>query len=184
MRLRSSPPPLPRLLFLPRLLRPAHRLSPFIPSLPPSPASSFPPRRRRRPSATATPSSSSAPEPSIRLFARNRFHVFGPLLHLYKRARTTNIGHCARDVMDVSSYGACPRPYPSSPSFVFLILLPGLIVAHLSVDSADLRRSPNSTRVSSRTTVYNNPRVTIRRKVSFHLPRLFDFYTPPPPLLL
>lgn len=116
MRLRSSPPPLPRLLFLPRLLRPAHRLSPFIP-LPPFP----PPRRcrRRRPSATATPSSSSAPEPSIRLFARNRFHVFGPLLHLYKRARTTNIGHCAHDVMDVSSYGASS----SSLSFVSVFRL-------------------------------------------------------------
>lgn len=91
MRLRSSLPPLPRLLFL-VLLR---SLSPFrtrrfsrsfslsTPSLPPL-------------SATATPSPSSAPEPSIRLFARNRFHVFGPLLHLYKRARTTNISHCAR----------------------------------------------------------------------------------------
>lgn len=90
MRLRSSLPPLPRLLFL-VLLRPL------------SPSST---RRFSRsfslstltlpPSATATPSPSSAPEPSIRLFARNRFHVFGPLLHLYKRARTTNISHCAR----------------------------------------------------------------------------------------
>jgi len=132
MRLRSSPPLSPASFFplgcfTPRIGSPL--LSPF-----PSP---------RRPSATATPSPSSAPEPSIRLFARNRFHVFGPLLHLYKRARTTNIGHCVRDVMDVSPYGACPRP--SSSSLVFLVLALGFIVAHLSVDSADLRRSPNST---------------------------------------
>lgn len=44
MRLRSSSLPLPRLLFLPRLLHPAHRLSPFIPP-PPRPV---PPQRRHR----------------------------------------------------------------------------------------------------------------------------------------
>lgn len=152
MRLRSSPTPLPRLLFLPRPSLTPRIGSPLL-SPPPPPPPPFPPSR---PFATATPSSSSAPEPSIRLFARNRFHVFGPLLHLYKRARTTNIGHCAPTVMDVSSYGACPRPYPSSSSFIFLILVLGFIVAHLSVDSADLRRSPNSTRLFSEKTVYNN----------------------------
>jgi len=103
MRLRSSPPPSPPL------------LSSFPQTLPPSLPASLRPsfsssflfvllRASRNidsillpvPSARATPSPPSAPEPSIRLFARNRFHVFGPLLHLYKRARTTNIGYCVR----------------------------------------------------------------------------------------
>lgn len=90
MRLRSSLPPLPRLLFL-ILLRP------LSPSRTCRLSCSFSlSTLALPPSATATPSPSSAPEPSIRLFARNRFHVFGPLLHLYKRARTTNISHCTR----------------------------------------------------------------------------------------
>lgn len=148
----SPPPP-----FSPSAASPRASALPFYPSsLPPSPPAR--PPARRRPSATATPSPSSAPEPSIRLFARNRFHVFGPLLHLYKRARTTNISHCARDVMDVSPYGACPHPYPSSSSLslVFLVLVHGLIVAQLSVDSADLRRSLNSGGFLPVLPVYNN----------------------------
>lgn len=145
MRLRSSPSPLPRLLsppldcFTPRIG------SPLLSTL--SPPLLVP----RRLSATATPSPSSAPEPSIRLFARNRFHVFGPLLHLYKRARTTNIGHCARDVMDASRpMGPVLRPYPSS--LVFLVPRPQLHCC--SVDSADFCGDlPNSTEF--RTSAHN-----------------------------
>lgn len=108
MRLRSSLPPLPRLLFL-VLLR---SLSPFRVRRLSLALSLFPPSSSLPPSATATPSPSSAPEPSIRLFARNRFHVFGPLLHLYKRARTTNISHCARRH---GRFALRARPLPLRP---------------------------------------------------------------------
>lgn len=136
----------PFLLFPPVPSRP-----PFPPRLSPSsfsPSCSFcpfslPPVRRilpLSPSATATPSQSSAPEPSIRLFARNRFHVFGPLLHLYKRARTTNIGHCARR-HERFALRARPRPRLRR---LRPVLVPGFIVARLP---SCVRRSAGRSRI-------------------------------------
>lgn len=121
-----APPLHPRLLFILVLLHPPPSRgisSILLPAL----------------SARATPSPSSAPEPSIRLFARNRFHVFGPLLHLYKRARTTNIGHCARH-HGRFALRACPCPLVLVCAFVFVLIL-GLIVAHLP-PTASICRAP------------------------------------------
>lgn len=63
-------------------------------------------------------------------------------------------------------------------SLVFLVLVHGLIVAQLSVDSADLRRSLNSggfLPVLPCTTIARDNETRDARLLRF--PRLFDFYT-------
>lgn len=157
-----SPPPTPASFFSLVSFHPRASTLPFRLPSPPAPLQPPPP------SATATPSSSSASEPNqvsdylleIDFTCSARFCICtsAPV------RRTSAIVH----VMDVSSYGALsPRPYPSSSSFVFSVLVTGFIVAHLYVDSADLRQASNSRflprllpnfRQSSATIRYGNAR--------------------------
>lgn len=174
MRLRSSPPPLPRLLFPPRLLHPAHRLSPFIlpPSLPPPRPPAVPPQRRhrlRRPPLNQV--SDYLLEIDFTCSARFCICTSAPVRRTSAIVRATS--WTSRPMGPVLILTLLLRL-----SLVFLVLVHGLIVAQLSVDSADLRRSLNSggfLPVLPCTTIARDNETRDARLLRF--PRLFDFYT-------
>ena len=101
-----------------------------------------------------------APEPSIRLFAWNRFHVFAcPPLHLYKRARTTSTRRAPLCAMS--------RGWPVGPLSLPAVFLPAL---------SPLCRSRASRCQSLRSRNFLGGRESLREWQRLPLPPLLFFF--------